>query len=102
PVEQAPSPTRDEGHAIVTQPPVRKKQYRFIARSAALEKKTVQASATRTSNEFLPLTYLASSTAMESGTVVRVKLSRSTLISLGLPVNAEGSNEMVRADLVVG
>jgi len=63
---------------------------------------TKEASAKKTGNEFLPLTYLASATAMESGTVMRVKLSRATLISLGLSVNVEHANDVVRADLIVG
>jgi hypothetical protein len=53
-------------------------------------------------NDYFPLTYLVSSTAMESGTVVRIELSRSALISLGLPMSVEHANELVKADLVVG
>lgn len=64
---------------------------------------TVASTTTSTSgNQFIPLTYLASATAMESGTVVRVRLSRATLIGLGLPVNAEHADEFIRADLVLG
>ena len=58
--------------------------------------------AKKISNDYFPLTYLADSTAMESGTVVRIELSRSALISLGLPMNAERADELVKADLVVG
>jgi|ERR1043166_316483 hypothetical protein len=54
------------------------------------------------STEFLPLTYLATATAMDSGTIVRVQLSRSALVRLGLPVNIESSNDSVRADVVIG
>jgi hypothetical protein len=53
-------------------------------------------------NEYLPLTYLAGATAMESGTVVRVELSRSALISLGLPVEIDRSDELLKADVVLG
>jgi hypothetical protein len=67
-----------------------------------VEKVTSEASAKKTGNEFLPLTYLASATAMESGTVVRVKLSRATLITLGFPVNVEHADDVVKADLIVG
>jgi len=66
------------------------------------ENVTGEVTAKKTGNEFLPLTYLASATAMESGTVMRVKLSRATLISLGLSVNVEHANDVVRADLIVG
>jgi hypothetical protein len=61
------------------------------------------ANSTRKSgNQYFPLTYLADATAMESGTVVRIQVSRSALISLGLPMNSERTNELVKADLVLG
>ena len=53
-------------------------------------------------NEYLPLTYLADATAMESGTVVRVELSRSALISLGVPIEIDRSDELLKADVVLG
>lgn len=53
-------------------------------------------------SEYFPLTYLASATAMESGTVVRIQVSRAKLISLGLPMDGERANELVKADLVLG
>jgi hypothetical protein len=53
-------------------------------------------------NEYLPLTYLADATAMESGTVVRVELSRTALISLGVPVEPDRSDETLKADVVLG
>lgn len=53
-------------------------------------------------NEYLPLTYLAGATAMESGTVVRVELSRAALISLGVHVEPDRSEETLKADVVLG
>jgi hypothetical protein len=53
-------------------------------------------------NEYLPLTYVAGATAMESGTVVRIKLSRSALISLGVPVSAERGDDLLKADVMIG
>jgi hypothetical protein len=53
-------------------------------------------------NDYLPLTYLDPATAMESGTVVRVRLSRSALMSLGVPVSAERSDDLVKAEVVLG
>lgn len=52
--------------------------------------------------EYLPLTYLAKSTAIDSGTIVRVELSRSALASLGLRMNFEGTGASVKADVVIG
>lgn len=64
--------------------------------------KPVEAVAQNNTKEFLPLTYLAPATAMDTGTVVRVQLSRSALVSLGLPVNIEGSNDSVKAEVLLG
>jgi hypothetical protein len=53
-------------------------------------------------NDYLPLTYMADAAAMESGTVVRVELSRSALISLGVPVALDRTDELLKADVVLG
>jgi hypothetical protein len=53
-------------------------------------------------NDYLPLTYLDPATALETGTVVRVRLSRSALMSLGVPVNSERSGDFVKAEVVLG
>jgi hypothetical protein len=58
--------------------------------------------AANTVNEFVPLTYLATATAIDTGTIVRVQLSRSALVRLGLPINIESSNETVKAEVVMG
>jgi hypothetical protein len=52
--------------------------------------------------DYIPLTYLDDSTAFDSGLVVRVQVPRTTLISMGLPMNVENSSELVKADVVVG
>jgi hypothetical protein len=52
--------------------------------------------------DYIPLTYFAGTTAMESGQVVRVMVSRSSLLAYGLPVDLERTDEKIKADLVVG
>jgi hypothetical protein len=52
--------------------------------------------------DFLPLTFTADSTAPESGHLVRVTISRSALLAMGLPMNAERAGELVRADVFIG
>jgi hypothetical protein len=52
--------------------------------------------------EYVPLTYLARSTAIDSGTIVRVELSQSALASLGIRMNFEGTGKSVKADVVIG
>lgn len=63
---------------------------------------TSETVASNVSNEYVPLTYLASATAIDTGTIVRVQLSRAALVRLGLPVSAEGSSDSVRAEVVIG
>jgi len=53
-------------------------------------------------SDFIPLTYLAESTEVESGVVVRVRVPRSMLTRMGLPINAEITEETVLADVALG
>ena len=52
--------------------------------------------------EFFPLTFIADSTALETGQVVRVRIPRSALVSFGVPMNVERAGELVKADVVIG
>jgi len=64
--------------------------------------RTVETLARSTATQYMPLTYLTDATAMDTGTVIRVQLSRSALVSLGLPMNIENSGDSVEAEVVVG
>jgi hypothetical protein len=55
-----------------------------------------------TVTDYIPLTYLADATAVESGTVLRVELPPSALIAVGLPAPVERTDSRVKADVVVG
>ena len=93
------------GGEIAAQNPSKKSPARALksARSLKGEQRREPAAVEQASgNEYLPLTYLADATAMESGTVVRVELSRSALISLGVPVQPDRSDETLKADVVLG
>jgi cytoskeletal protein RodZ len=61
-----------------------------------------QARSSETMTDFIPLTTLAESTAMKSGTIVRVEMPRASLLAMGLPLNTERAHETVKADIVVG
>jgi hypothetical protein len=52
--------------------------------------------------DFIPLTFTADVTAPESGHLVRVRMPRSALVAMGLPMNAERASEFVRADVFYG
>jgi hypothetical protein len=55
-----------------------------------------------TVTDYIPLTYLADATAMESGMVLRVELPSSALVKMGLPAPVERIDSRVKADLIVG
>ena len=54
-----------------------------------------------TVTDYIPLTYLADATAIESGMVLRVELPPSALIAMGLPAPADQTDSRVKADIVV-
>jgi hypothetical protein len=51
---------------------------------------------------YIPLTYATNASAPQDKLVVRVEVSRATLIGMGLPLDAEQGSELVKADLMVG
>jgi hypothetical protein len=62
----------------------------------------VNASQTEIATDFIPLTYLPDLGATEGGRIVRIRIPRATLVSFGLPMNAERAGEMVNAEVVLG
>ncbi len=58
--------------------------------------------AAETTTGFIPLTYLSSTTALQSGVIVRVEVERATLIAMGLPLNLERAGSRIKADLALG
>jgi hypothetical protein len=85
-----------------------------VARKTATESRTRRRAATSPAafedmatnieavTDYIPLTYLADATAVESGMVLRVELPPSALITMGLPMNVERTDSRVKADLIVG
>lgn len=70
--------------------------------SSAVRERESSAKNVETVTDFIPLTYSVDSTRLEGGQMVRVLIQRSALISLGLPMNGERAEELVKADLIVG
>ncbi len=85
-VAKAPEPP-----AIPEPPPARR---RLAARAASQTHEIA--------TDFLPLTYGDSLTPLEGGQVVRIRLSRSALRSVGLPLNEERAAERIQADVLLG
>ncbi len=55
-----------------------------------------------TVTDYIPLTYLADATAVESGVVLRVELPPSALIAIGAPAPVERTDSRLKADVVIG
>jgi hypothetical protein len=52
--------------------------------------------------DFLPIGYLNSASLQDGGSVVRVELPRSTIVSMGFAVNMDRYGERVKADVLMG
>jgi hypothetical protein len=63
---------------------------------------TAEAEESEDSTDFILLRYGDDHKPMESGEVIRVQMPRSALITLGLPVDVERTDEPVMADLLIG
>lgn len=59
----------------------------------------VSTNANEVATNYIPLTYATH--APQNGVVVRVEMARATLFALGLPLNAERSNELIKADVMM-
>lgn len=81
---------------------VRKKRNAIRKMKPAQSASGYQTVVAKSRDEYIPLTYLAKTTAIDTGTIVRVRLSRSALVSLGLPVNLENTSDSVSAEVVMG
>lgn len=53
-------------------------------------------------SEFIPLTLAADERAIENGTLVRLAMSRERLIAMGLPLQIEGTQKTINAEVVLG
>lgn len=74
-------------------------------RRAVRASRSSRAASTRVSEEttaFIPLTYLGGASPSDGGLIVRVEVPRTTLLSLGLPLNLDRREELIKADLLVG
>ena len=71
-------------------------------RRAALEASTASVEEAEVTTDFFPVSGANSLMPMEGGHVIRVELPRSALVSFGLPMNAERTNERVKADVLLG
>lgn len=83
----------------------RKVGHRATAASRSTPRPPLQAAVVTNDNEiatnYIPLTYTARADTPQDGMVVRVEVARSTLLGMGLPLNAERGNELIKADVMM-
>lgn len=86
---------------IVQPSPQKPQRSRPASRSKPIKPQSRVETLDNFSNEFIPLTYVAASTAMDSGQIVQMYISRSTLISMGLSTNVENAADYVKAQVIM-
>ncbi|MDQ3473826.1 MAG: hypothetical protein M3447_08825 [Acidobacteriota bacterium] len=59
-------------------------------------------SETEIATDFMPIGYVNSASLQDSGSIVRVELPRSTIVSMGFAVNMDRYGERVKADVLMG
>ncbi|MFZ0060800.1 MAG: hypothetical protein WAL47_02110 [Pyrinomonadaceae bacterium] len=57
---------------------------------------------TEVATDFMPIGYVNSASLQDGGSVVRVELPRSTIVSMGFAVNMDRYGERVKADVLMG
>lgn len=124
PTVKAPEPAASQAVAIAKEPltqpaptaskvenaPVRKmrkpgtvqKAARAAVRSPEVQRTGDEPVKSEVATEFFALPFAPTFTAGDEGQVVRVRLPRTSMMTLGLPVDTPGSQERVKADVLLG
>ena len=89
---------------VVTSNP---EQFVSVPRRTRRNRPTTTAPATavaeqEVATDFMPIGYLNSASLQDGGSVVRVELPRSTIVSMGFAVNMDRYGERVKADVLMG
>lgn len=92
----APAPAMEVARAAPQVAPKPRRRTRVMVAQAPREPRREYAT------EFLPLPYAPSMMAQDPGQVVRVRLPRSSLRAVGLPVDEDRLFERVQADVLLG
>ncbi|HET6671465.1 MAG TPA: hypothetical protein VFH15_14655 [Pyrinomonadaceae bacterium] len=81
---------------------VRRRAVRPRATNAQLATTSASLSETEVVSDFMPIGYVNSASLQDGGSVVRVELPRSTIVSMGFAVNMDRYSERVKADVLMG
>jgi hypothetical protein len=63
---------------------------------------TAAVTETEVATDFMPIGYVSPTSLQDGGSVVRVELPRSTIVSMGFAVNMDRYGERVKADVLLG
>ncbi len=100
PTINSPAAPKKSSSARNEQAASKAKSFRAAVAPPRTEKvKSARSPKTESATEFIALSYLPAS---ESGQVVRVKVPRSMMVSLGVSTNVERSKELINAEVIVG
>ena len=111
PVGQSPLPTSatlggSSGKPeIVQKPYVRRRRAASRTRLQPVNAGTgtvAELATTEVTTDFMPLGYVNSASLQDGGSVVRVELPRSTIVSMGFALNMDRTGERVKADVLMG
>lgn len=99
---EAPSKSKENAGAIPKRKVRRGSSTRATLKSAADAGNTAQLAAGEVTTDFMPIGYVNSASLQDGGSVVRVELPRSTIVSMGFALNMDRSGERVKADVLMG
>jgi hypothetical protein len=115
PVADTPPPVVNSSHEpspVATEKPERdsdsRKRRRVKSRHTKVRPDTAQSesvaafSESEVASDFMPIGYVNSASLQDSGSIVRVELPRSTIVSMGFAVNMDRYGERVKADVLMG
>jgi hypothetical protein len=81
---------------------VRRRNARQTTSVSAANNLDNSAASVEVATDFMPIGYVNSQSLQDGGSVVRVELSRSTIVSMGFAVNMDRYGERVKADVLMG
>jgi hypothetical protein len=101
-LETAPSEVTPSAVAYRNGGNVRRRNARQTTSVRAANNLDNSAANVEVATDFLPIGYVNSQSLQDGGSVVRVELSRSTIVSMGFAVNMDRYGERVKADVLMG
>jgi hypothetical protein len=98
------SPARQEQPAVAVEPSSSRRADDKRRARRNVRDRQIRRAADRVevASDFVPLTPAMDQKAIENGMIVRLEVSRSKLIAMGLPLHMEGDGETINTEVVMG